>query len=127
MSHEPIVLPIGFRLAKAVAPQSDYRIKIGAALYMKKTLLSVGFNSLKSHPVVAGEDEFLSRHAECDALRRARFYAPGGTMYVYREYKDGKPAMAKPCESCMKFIYRCGVSTVYYTTSSPPYYEKLEL
>ena len=39
-------------------------------------------------------------------------------LYVYREYNDGSPALAKPCLSCKKYINDLQVGKIVYTTDS---------
>ena len=38
-------------------------------------------------------------------------------LYIYREFKDGTKALAKPCASCQRLIKELGIKKIYYTTN----------
>lgn len=94
----------------------------------------VGTNSYRSHTLQAffsKNQERICRHAEVDAISQAiraksserRFAAKGPyrdlsgyTMYVARVLANGKPALAKPCEICMKAIEYFKVGNLEFTT-----------
>jgi len=63
-------------------------------------------HSYPDGPVPAG-------HAE---WRLAKKLTPGSVVAVARVRHDGKPAMAKPCASCMTRLRNRGVTKVHYTT-----------
>lgn len=68
---------------------------------------------MKTHP--KSPHEFKSVHAEFMAVADADFDIEGATAYIFREHKNGTMAMAKPCESCWKFLMEHGVKSVVYS------------
>jgi len=112
-----------FLLAKNVSKHSTMSPKVGAVVSRKKPI-SVGFNKLK--PTF----KRFSTHAEVDAILSAggRFYNLNNCeIYVYRETKDGKPALARPCENCLELIKEKGIKKMYYTIDSFPYWRSERL
>jgi deoxycytidylate deaminase len=98
--------------------------KVTAFVYNKKgMLLSVGKNSyIKTHTIqakygkMAGKPSSIYLHAEIDALIKAR--NRGGVphrIFVARYYRDGSPAMAKPCPICMAAITDFGIEIIEWT------------
>ncbi len=59
-----------------------------------------------------------AHHAEA---RLCRKLDKGSTVYVARVAKDGTPAMAKPCPSCMSILRAKRVAKVIYTTGKSSY------
>lgn len=116
-------LPKRFRLAKLISKQSEYKIQLGAVIYKSSKPISFGFNYLKTHPIFA--KEFGSIHAEISAILKAQTDLTGASIYVYREFKDGSLANAKPCSDCMKAIITSGITRIYYTTNNG--YEEIKL
>lgn len=85
-------------------------------------LLSSAYNSYnKTHPIMAylakatGQSRFrVYLHAEVLAILRA------GDKQIHkitveRYYKDGTPALAKPCKMCQLFINMHGIKKVEHT------------
>ena len=118
-------LPRKFRLAKLASYHSDYSIKIGAVIYKGNRVVSFGFNYLKSHPIFA--NKFASIHSEISAILKAKTDLTGCHIYVFREYKNKKFALALPCKECMKAIIEAGITRIYYTTSDDSYYKEIKL
>lgn len=58
-------------------------------------------------------------HAEERAIRNAQALVgedlSGMVLYVARSYKNGKPAMSKPCDNCDRLIREAGIKKVIYT------------
>lgn len=83
--------------------------------------ITTGRNSRKTHPLMAKfgrNSKSICLHAEIDAIRNAirRGLDPeGATMYVARVTRDGKPALAKPCEGCQRAIVAFGIKDVQWT------------
>jgi deoxycytidylate deaminase len=46
-------------------------------------------------------------------------------LYVYRELRNGKMAMSRPCEACMAVIKKMGIKKIHYTTPDGFATEKL--
>lgn len=107
-------LPSKFRLARLISKQSDYKVQVGSVIYRGSTPISCGFNYLRSHPVYA--KEYWSIHSEVSSILRANTDLTGCSIYVYREFKSGKPANSYPCEDCFKLIVASGIKKIYFTT-----------
>lgn len=116
-------LPAPFRLAKRQSQKSTMRPQVGAVIVLDKWTVG-GYNKPKTDPKFANPEKHLriSVHAELDCLERGMIYT-GAELYVYREL-EGIPAMARPCNHCMKFIREVGIETIYYTIPHEPYWEK---
>lgn len=115
-----------FRIAKDASKRSIYKYRVGAVISNGRPI-SIGFNSLKTHPRYANGRNSYSVHAEVSAIIRAGCNVRGLDMYVYRESADGKPALAKPCNNCLKIIIESGIKRVYYSKPSKPYYGVIRL
>lgn len=102
-----------FNLARKVSKESDYKIQMGAVIVKGNRILSKASNKLKfstrsPHP-------HHSLHAEINAILSCKSDdLRGASIFVYREHKDGTPAMSKPCEHCMNLIRKVGIDRVYF-------------
>ena len=117
-----------FDLAKAVAMSSEHnKVHIGAVIINKKQIISTAANSLKSHPLqkVLNLHRFSKSvimqmkntlHAEINAILRAKTNLYGAEIFVYREDKNGRISLCRPCNACMAEIKKVGIKTIYYTT-----------
>lgn len=111
----------GFDVAKAArehasAPREG--LKIGAALFAKSALLSIGFNTYNvTHPNSANNKNFNRNiHAEHRAIIKRQHYDNATmTMYIYRAHASGKVANAKPCKQCLQLMREAGVTCVRYS------------
>ena len=114
-----------FKLAKALADRSEHHTKIGAVIVKKNRVISVGYNKpRKTHP--KSKHPFSTIHAELDAiLGVSRKDLKDATIYVYREYKNGNPALARPCKYCWMHLEEVGIKKVYYTCSGGWKMEKI--
>lgn len=96
--------------------------RMGAVLKTKNSFWHGGQNSYKTHPMAkkfGRNEKSLCLHAEVDAIRNCLRFGDdpsGGTLYVARVLKNGKPAMAKPCEGCERAIVAFGIKDVEWTT-----------
>jgi deoxycytidylate deaminase len=90
--------------------------KLGCIIAKKGKVVGLGFNQLKTHP--KSPHPFGSIHAEFSAILGVDpGELHGATAYVYRQYKSGQPALAKPCKYCERVLRDCGISSVVYTVS----------
>jgi deoxycytidylate deaminase len=112
-----------FRLARNVSLNSDHRYKVGCVIVVHSRPVSVGWNVIKTHPTYTSE-KHPSIHAEVKAVITSRCDITGGIAYVYRETRDGKPAIARPCDFCYSVLLEAGIKTVYYSSEKYPYWEK---
>ena len=122
-----------FYLAKCASEFGTFkRLKLGAVIMYKNTVLSVGWNTNTESQLQAyynrlrnfdPRDALNSAYAEMNAIRRFRQLLKRSDydfrhirIFVYRQYKDGTTALAKPCAACMQAIIDSGIRHVYYTT-----------
>lgn len=94
-----------------------------AIIYDKKgRVLSIGKNNyVKTHPMQkeyatkVGEPykEFL--HAEISAIIKCKNLNRAHKISVFRFNRNGKPALAKPCNVCMSAIGASGIKKIVHT------------
>lgn len=113
-----------FKYAQQEAKKSSLRIKVGACLVTGKSIIK-GHNKKKTHPIFANPQFHIktSIHAELDCLSKT-VRPESCTIYVYRATADGNPALARPCEHCMKFLKDAGIQFVFYSVPDYPFWEK---
>jgi deoxycytidylate deaminase len=93
---------------------SDHiRHKVGAALFKKKSLISIGWNTQKSHP---DSKTLLSmQHAEFNCLvGNHKYDLVGSTIFVARITRHGILGISKPCDDCEEFLRLAGVKAAWY-------------
>lgn len=117
--------PSLFRLAKNVSKLSQHpKHKLGAVLVVKGKPISVGHNQYKSHP----EAKYTGLHAEIQAIKTSgKDKIKGSSIFVYRENKNGRLALAKPCGDCMKKITDFGIKIIFFTISEYPYFDYIKI
>jgi deoxycytidylate deaminase len=109
-------------LAKTTARHSNYKIKMGAVIVQHGTPIAVGFNRVKSHPRWVSNLN-ATVHAEISALIVAgKCDVTGAIIFVYREHKNGLPALARPCANCMAVLAERGIKRVVYSIDTFPFY-----
>ena len=59
------------------------------------------------------------------AIMSAGYEVNGATAYIFRQHKNGTPAMSRPCESCWRYLMDCGIKNVVYTFEGSFKEEKL--
>ena len=114
-----------FKLARNVSKLSDHKVKVGAVIVNKKPV-SACSNKAKTHPTYANPDKgrIGSLHAEIRCLINCeREDLTGAIIYVYREVKGGRPALARPCSACLGYLKEAGVKKMIYTINEYPYYQ----
>ena len=122
-----------FKAAKRCAEQSSYNgassAKIGAVAVFRRTIIAQGRNQDKTHPLqqryniyrynVNGDHYYPSKmHAEMELISKIRYLDINFSeveIYVYRETKDGRKALAKPCLACETALRELGIRRIYYT------------
>lgn len=104
-----------FKLAKTLSKKSNHPSHhLGAVLVKKNKIVSVGWNTCKTHP--KSPHQFKTIHAEFMAILGVHPKdLQDAHIYVYRERKNGEPALAKPCETCYNLIQQVGIETVFYS------------
>ena len=116
-----------FKTAKVIAELSDFpRVKIGCCAVYKHKIVSSGCNSMKTNPTQKrfnvhrfDADTPATIHAELSCLlpliNRKDIDFGNVSLYIYREYKSGDLALARPCASCEALIKSLGIRNIYYT------------
>lgn len=107
-----------FDLAKRLSERSNHhQHRLGCVIVSGKGVVGMGWNLQKTHPL--SPHPYHHIHAEFMAVLSAgldREVLNGATCYVYRETKNGTPALAKPCPTCMSMLKSYGIRVVTYTT-----------
>lgn len=126
--------------AKSAAELSDFgKAHIGCVAVYRNRVISVGYNSQKTHPVQkyynqfrnnGDNDLFMPRlHAEIACLNNIRHLSHIDfsriKLYIYRKRVDRPYSMARPCPSCMKYIQDFGIRNIFYTSDSGYIHEKI--
>jgi deoxycytidylate deaminase len=99
---------------------------IGAVAVYRHKIISSGYNSNKTNPVQKklnihrfDVDSKHTIHAELSCLlpliNRRDINFSDVSLYIYREYKNGCPAISRPCPSCMALIRQLGIRKLYYS------------
>ena len=116
-----------FKAAKAVSELSDFpRVSVGCVVVCGHKIISSGYNSIKTNPTQKrlnihrfDVDTPATIHAEVAALlpliNRRDINFSDISLYIYRQYKNGNPAISKPCLSCLALIRQLGIRKLYYS------------
>lgn len=122
-------------LAKVAAANPAQREKLAAAIVCRNKIISIGMNSMKSHPMAAkyGKNEHaVYLHAEVAAIKNALREISVDEfskcdIYITRVKKE-KPftnkyvwGLAKPCAGCERAIAEFGLKRVVYTCDDGDY------
>lgn len=125
-----------FDKASKVAEISDFaKINIGCVAVYQGTIIGVGFNTNKTHPMQKkynryrnGENFIPKLHAEINCLNSIRYLDINFSkvkLYIYRKRKSAKYGMCRPCPSCLAAIKDLGIKHIYYTTDEGFVYERM--
>lgn len=114
-----------FDLAKRIASKSDHHLhKLGCVIVKKNRIISMGWNEMKTHSKSNHPWKFV--HAEFKAILNVDpEELKGSTAYIYREHKDGSPALSKPCPHCLHALESVGIKKICYSTYGAYHEEKL--
>ena len=138
--------PRFLKFAKEASKESTYEgsrtnVNIGAVLVYHGTILAKGSNTNKTHPM---QDRVNAQrydknsitkycppkmHAEIACLikcRRLDIDFSKAELYVYREYRDGTKALARPCKACRQALKEMGIKKVCYSTEEGYCEERFE-
>lgn len=122
---------MGFSRAASVSTLSDFRnVNVGCVATVHGKVISVGFNTTKTHPVQKHFNQFRdvsevpgagkinhSLHAEIMCLNALHGADLEHTkLYIYRQRRDQPHGLARPCKACMAAIREAGIRRIYYTT-----------
>lgn len=126
-----------FSLAKRASTFSDSApYKIGCVVAYKNKVLSIGYNTSKTHPLQMEfnrergvSPQYPSRlHAEIHALSKIKdMDIPWEKVkvYIYRGHKNGAPANARPCHACMQMMKSLGIRNIFYTQDGSYCHEEI--
>ena len=107
--------------------------KIASAVVIRNDIISLGENSLKSHPFqfkYGRNPESIFLHSEVDAIRSSLNHISvedfhRATLYISRvkrissqNKKDWVPGNACPCDGCATAIIAFGIKRVVFTTDT---------
>ena len=113
--------------------------RVAASVVYKNKVISIGTNSLKSHPFqkkYASSPNAIYLHAETDAIRLALRYLTESelakaTLYVCRiKHEDGPNSplvwgLSKPCAGCERALATFNISKVVYSGEGTRVFETL--
>ena len=122
-------------LSKVAAANPGQREKLAAAVVCRNKIISIGINSMKSHPMAAkyGKNEHaVFLHAEVAAIKNALREIDVDDfskcdIYITRVKKEAPFTkkfvwgLAKPCAGCERAIAEFGLKRVIYTCDNGEY------
>lgn len=133
-----------FKFARAAAQWADYQgtrsaPSIGAVAIYKGSIVAEAWNTNKTSTLQARYNVYryepadtpCKAHCETQLIQRLRWKFGNSIdwskvyIYLYREYKDGKLAPSRPCQSCMAMLKDFGIKKIYYTTEDGYAEEKI--
>lgn len=115
------------------------RAKLAASLVLRNEIISIGYNSYKTHPMqkrFSKNIDAIFKHAEVDCIINAlRHLDPyeleRSTLYVYRVKKlskdhiDWSDGYSEPCCGCKQAIKHFNIKKVVYSTDEDDNYVEL--
>lgn len=125
------------RVAEATTPINSARI--ASAIVLKRKIISIGFNCLKSHPFqkkYGKNSDSIFLHAEISALKNALNHYTSDELtkaeiFVCRVKRPDPTStsfvwgMTKPCSGCLNAISDFSIRKVHYTTDVHGHYETM--
>ena len=98
------------------------KFRLGAVVVNAPHIVSVGYNSYKTHTRLAKITDYPCLHAETHAMFRAGLdNIAGMDLYVLRLGRRGEIRYAKPCSVCQYYITNTGLRNVYYSIDNERY------
>lgn len=124
-------LKIASDCAKNASYNGPSRVKLGCIAVYHGTILAKGWNSDKTHTDQARYNHLRydekrhycpsKIHAEIEVLARIKYLDidfSKVTLFIYREFSNGTPALARPCISCENYIKQLQIGKIVYTTEN---------
>jgi deoxycytidylate deaminase len=110
-------MQVAINAAKTIDINQKHRL--GAVIYNRGRLVSIGINKLKTHPrALKAGYRWAKVHCELDALIKADpSFLVDAICYVARINKSGKNRLSKSCETCQELLRDNGIKCIYYTTN----------
>lgn len=108
------------------------RIHIGCVAVYKNQIVSIGYNTNKTHPIQKKYNTYREMekdkmepasglHAEMMCLLGLKDMDIDYSkvrLYIYREDNNGIMRNCRPCAACMELIDRMGIKKIFYTTET---------
>ncbi len=92
---------------------STENYRVGAAIFNGPRLVSVGWNSKKTHPGM--DSRYNWQHAETSALiGTSKLCLVRCVIYVVRLTKGGNLGISKPCKLCQRMLADVGIKKIRY-------------
>ena len=130
------------KLAKNASDNSTYsihkRVHVGCLAVYKGTILAKGWNTDRTHTDQMKYNHYRFQctdkyyphklHAEQMCLSKIKYLDIDFSkviLYIYREYNNGSPAMARCCPSCFAAAKELKIGTIVYTTENGYAIEKI--
>ena len=130
------------KLAKNASNNSTYsvhkRVQVGCLAVYKGSILAKGWNTDRTHTDQMKYNHYRFKctdkyyphklHAEQMCLSKIKYLDIDFSkvvLYIYREYNDGTPAMARCCPSCFAAAKALNIGTIVYTTENGYAVEKI--
>ena len=123
-------------------PGVNNRMKLAAAVVIKRDIISVGVNVMRSHPIqkkFGKNDASIYLHAEINAIINSLNHVDKedlnrASLYVFRVKKDSNDPKRKhwvdglscPCEGCMSAIDAFKIKRVIHSTDVIDDYAELK-
>lgn len=122
-------------------PGVNNRTKLSSALVIKRDIISVGVNIMRSHPIqkkFGKNDASIYLHAEINAIVNSLNHVDKddlrkASLYVYRVKKDmydpkrthWVDGLSCPCKGCMSAIDAFKIKRVIYSTDTNNEYSEM--
>lgn len=127
-------------IAVEEANKSSYYFPMGAVIFKKNQIISVGHNQIipiedckTFDPQIVNiwkdkKHKIISVHAEMAALLNAeRFRLNGASILVVRLNIKKKFRVAKPCNNCLGNLIFAGIKKIHYSINQYPYFEEMKV
>lgn len=127
-----------FKLAKNASEMSDFHAQhIGCVATYRNHVIGVGWNTSRTSPLqkrfnkyrgLDGDDVCNSLHAELMTINKIKYLDLNFSkvnLYIWRNWKNGRIALSKPCAACENAIRTIGIRSIYYTNYDGYCYERI--
>lgn len=106
-------------IALVAASHSDHKHKLGAVIFNKNEVISIGFNKLKTHPLAKFHNKSEHRIFLCAEktaiIKAGRTDLSGASILVVRKSNTRISLDSAPCPGCMNALIKdTEVKNLYY-------------
>lgn len=122
-------------------PGVKNRMKLAASLVINRDIVSVGINTMRSHPIqkkFGKTNESIYLHAEINAIVNGLNHVSkealrNASLYIFRVKKDSNDptrehwvdGLSCPCEGCASAILAFKIKKVIHSTNTADCYEEI--